>query len=122
MPQIDSDFQIVFEAFETSGNICDIAIDDVALLKYDEITSEQPTTTEEVAGIFDWESCENRCSETESERITTLLLSHFGIYETDDGHMIEKCDCHSECVYLDSCCLDYYSRCSNGEWYSSFFS
>lgn len=115
MPTIKSDFQMVFEAFEMSGNICDIAIDDVALLKYDEITSEQPTSTEEMAGIFDWDSCENRCSETESVRMTELLLSHFGIYETDDEHMVEKCDCNPECGLIDSCCLDYYSRCSNGE-------
>lgn len=110
IPSINSDFQIVFEAFESNGNICDIAIDDVALQKYDDTTSEQPMSTQAISGIFDWESCASRCTETDSERVNGNRT-----FEIQNGQIIEKCDCHLDCVTLGTCCLDFEFYCSDGE-------
>lgn len=103
-----SDFQIVFEARAPKGRITDIAIDDVALLKgadcglANEVTE---SITEEPNGIFNIQSCANRCNETESE-FTNGLLEYLV-----NGKYTEKCDCHLGCIDLFTCCPDYQSIC-----------
>lgn len=103
---IPNDFQIIFEATGSNGLISDIAIDDVALLSGgDCMNFSQSVTTEEVGGIFAIQSCANRCNETESVRLlesTTLI---------QNGKIIEKCDCHLDCLELDTCCTDYQLKC-----------
>lgn len=111
---ITSDFQIIFEATGSNGLINDIAIDDVALLNGgDCIHFTKDKVTEEIGGIYEIQSCANRCNETESVRIngsTTL---------NQNGQIIEKCDCHLNCLELDTCCTDYQLKClesKNRKW------
>lgn len=100
-------FQIIFEATGSNGLISDIAIDDVSLLNGgDCMQFSKSKATEEIGGVFGTQSCENRCNETESVRIsgsTTL---------NQNGKVIEKCDCHWDCLELDTCCIDYLLKCS----------
>lgn len=102
-----TDFQIVIEATGSRGLISDIAIDDVALLKGGDCMKylKHELATTEAGGIFDTQSCANRCSEIESVRRT----SNETFFK--DGHLIEKCDCHQECVDILTCCLDYVTLC-----------
>lgn len=99
-------FQIIFEAAGSNGLINDIAIDDVALLNGgDCLQFAKSKVTEEVDGVFGYQSCVNRCNETESVRIngSTAL--------DQNGKIIETCDCHLECLELDTCCIDYQLKC-----------
>lgn len=102
-----TDFQIVIEATGSRGLISDIAIDDVALLKDGDCMKylKHELVTTEADGIFDTQSCANRCSETESVR----KPNNETFYK--DGHLIEKCDCHQECIDKFTCCLDYVTLC-----------
>lgn len=112
---LDQDFQIVFEA---SGNrsMSNIAIDDVALLNETACMQYGTTepTVEEAGGIYDMQSCVNRCNETQSVRIN----GSFTIVQQDG--LIEKCDCHRDCFVLSSCCYDYRDLCLDGELKSYF--
>lgn len=107
---IDSNFQIIFEASGSNGLISDIAIDDVALMKNGDCTKALalPTesVTEETGGIFDVQSCANRCSEIQSVR-----LNGSKIVPNNNGSIIEMCDCHGDCLSLGTCCTDYQSKC-----------
>lgn len=99
-------FQIIFEATGSNGLINDIAIDDVALLNNgDCLQFSKSKTTEEIDGIFEIQSCANRCNETESVRINGSTTT------TQNGKIIEKCDCHLECLDWDTCCIDYQLKC-----------
>lgn len=110
-------FQLIFEATGSNGLINDIAIDDVALLNGgDCLKFSKNKTTDETDGIFGIQSCANRCNETESMRTngnTTL---------SQNGKIIEKCDCHLECLDLDTCCVDYQLKCPESEIYRFWFS
>lgn len=118
---IDSDFQIIFEATGSNGLISDIAIDDVALMKNGDCIKalQKESVTEETGGIFDVQSCLNRCTETQSVRIngSTVVVEN-------NGTIIEKCDCHADCLSLGTCCTDYQTQCleskNKHESYSSF--
>lgn len=105
---VKTDFQIVIEATGSRGLISDIAIDDVALLKNGDCMnhSKPETSTAEDDGIFYTQSCSNRCLETESVRENSTNNGFF-----KNRHLIEKCDCHQECVDKSTCCLDYVSIC-----------
>lgn len=110
---VKNDFQIIFEARGANSLISDIAIDDVALMKDGDcmqfLTTE--TITEEAEGIYGMQSCANRCSETQSIRANgnkTLIV---------DDKIIEKCDCHQECLDLDTCCTDYQLICLESKNY-----
>lgn len=104
---VDEEFQIVFEATGSRAIISDIAIDDVALLNDGICRGE--TTTESITeddGIYQIQSCVNRCNETQSIR------SNGSKPIIDENHHItEKCDCHSECGDMSSCCFDYLLAC-----------
>lgn len=104
------DFQIVFEAIAVGGRICDIAIDDVSLLQGDDctISTTNETVTEEADGIYDLQSCKNRCNETESAVINALDK----FIHDDNYHIIERCDCHIDCDSMDTCCPDYQLQCN----------
>lgn len=113
---VTTEFQIVIEATGRNGIyvINDIAIDDVALLKDGDcmqfVKNETATVsaTEESGGIYNIQSCANRCSETQSVRGN-------GTDTFIEGQTItEKCDCHPECLDLDTCCPDYKSKCFEG--------
>lgn len=109
--EYDQDFQIVIEATAIRSTRSNIAIDDVALLSGADCTNEETkstvVTTEE-DGIFDAQSCVNRCSETAPylRYVTeaTLTSSNKTVYTLD-------CDCYEGCVDRKSCCLDYRSVC-----------
>lgn len=104
--QMQSDFQIIFEASGSNGLISDIAIDDVALLNGgDCIHFANNKVTEEGDGIFEIQSCANRCNETESVRTTGNVTFY------QNGKLIENCDCHLDCLTLDTCCTDYQLKC-----------
>lgn len=115
---LDGDFQIVIEAKPISGNISDIAIDDVALLTGSRCARSAPTettdATEEPNGVFSVMSCVNRCNETES-------LHNATTFQTDmmTGKQVEVCDCHDQCDDSETCCLDYNDNCLDGETDSS---
>lgn len=93
------------------NRITDIAIDDVALLTGVDCmdggttTTEWETPSEEPDGIFNIQSCENRCTETKS----VFTNGNETIFE--DGETIEKCDCHEDCWNFGTCCIDYQLSC-----------
>lgn len=105
---IPKEFQLVFEA-TGSRTISDIAIDDVSLYNDDtchhsdvsEVTTEVATESD---GIYQMQSCTNRCNETQSARLagTTIVIMN---------RLIEVCDCHMDCLDLETCCYDYNSIC-----------
>lgn len=116
---VESEFQMVFEA-TGSRTISDIAIDDVSL--YNDATCHHDDAAEaiteaatEANGIFQVQSCENRCNETLSVR-----SAYSNTILTDD-HIIEVCDCHADCVDAETCCYDYLSVCNLGKGYNVFF-
>lgn len=115
-----NDFQIIFEATGSKGPINDIAIDDVALLNDgDCLKYLQPDVTkEETEGIYDVQSCNGRCMETESIRNAGDKTS---IANNQTGGLVEKCDCHQECADLNTCCLDYVPICGESERKQFFF-
>lgn len=71
------------------------------------------TITEEEDGIFDSQSCANRCNETEpySGYVTESTV----ISSNNRTVNILQCDCHDGCVDRNSCCLDYRSVCVFGK-------
>lgn len=103
----NADFQIVFEATGSRGLISDIAIDDVSLMKDGDCMKylNRETTFTESDGVFDMQSCANRCLETKSVR------GNNGETIFQEGHLIEKCDCHQQCLDTSTCCWDYISTC-----------
>lgn len=115
IPPTNTDFQIVFEAMVAENRITDIAIDDVALLRGVDCTDggtttpEAETSSDEPGGIYNIQSCENRCAETEP----VFTSGNETIFE--DGQTIEKCDCHEDCLNLGSCCIDYQLICIEGK-------
>lgn len=109
---MNESFQIVFEVRGTRANsIFDIAIDDVALMKGSNCTNNQTESSDvEDGGIYNIETCTERCNETQS----TIFNKKNSIIQpmvTINGSIYEKCDCHTGCVDLDSCCSDYKSIC-----------
>lgn len=111
----DADFQIIFEATGSKGTINDIAIDDVALMNGGDCIKylKLDVVTEETGGIYDSQSCANRCMETESSR--TSGNETFIKIENGTSRIIERCDCHQECEDLSTCCLDYKMYCFDCE-------
>ena len=114
--ELDEDFQIVIEAIGGRVHLSEIAIDDFALLNgVDCIGTEQQSTTqaldEETNGVFDIQSCLNRCNETEPSSVRDETI---GVDLAGKGGIIETCDCHPECEELKSCCLDFRTICVFG--------
>lgn len=107
------DFQIVFEAIADGGRICDIAIDDVSLLHGSDCSLETTSEaiTEESDGIYDIQSCKNRCNETESAIINSLDK----FIHDENYNLIERCDCHFDCDDMDTCCPDYQLQCNTSK-------
>lgn len=109
-------FQIVFEARLGISELTDIAIDDVALIDYSECSGDRDETTvsptEEVGGVFDIQTCANRCQE---ERKSTLA-SDEEIIQNGPGRngVLLHCDCFDGCEDQNSCCPDYRSICVFG--------
>lgn len=114
--EMQDNFQIVIEASATKSRLSDIAIDDVALLNGGdciEETSEIVTDrNDEDGGIYDIQSCVNRCNETTS--ITATTDETITLAPQKARAIIERCDCHPECENMKSCCLDYRSVCVFG--------
>lgn len=100
---------MVFEA-TGSRTISDIAIDDVSLYNdgtchagyVAEVITEAVTESD---GIYKMQSCANRCNETQSARNTgnRTIVEMNGI--------VEVCDCHMDCLDLETCCYDYLNIC-----------
>lgn len=109
---MNESFQIVFEARGTRSNsIFDIAIDDVALMNGSNCTNNQTeSSVVEDEGIYSIQTCVDRCNEKEST-IFNKTLSIMQPMVIINRSIYEKCDCHAECVDLDTCCLDYKSIC-----------
>lgn len=110
------DFQIVFEAIAAGGRICDIAIDDLSLMQGSDCvlssTSETiPTLGEEMDGIYDVQSCKNRCNET----VSAIMSALSAFIHDDNLNIIERCDCHFDCDSMDTCCPDYQLQCNTSE-------
>lgn len=112
---IPNDFQIIFEATGSNGLISDIAIDDVALLNDgDCMHFTKDKVAEEDDGIFGIQSCADRCNETDSVRTNGNTIFN------QNGKIIEKCDCHLNCLVSDTCCTDYQLKClegKNSKWF-----
>lgn len=114
---VETDFQIIFEATGSNGLINDIAIDDVALMNGSDCVkylTPEPVS-EENGGIFGIQSCADRCTETQSVRLNGSTTS------IEDGAIIEKCDCHQECLDLGTCCTDYQIKCLESKRKFRFF-
>lgn len=73
----------------------------------------EAATKEETGGIYDIQSCENRCTETESKFENGL----FDALNSDPHRTkpIEVCDCHSDCSNLKTCCPDYPLKCGESK-------
>lgn len=110
MKPTQADFQIVFEAIAVGGRICDIAIDDVSLLQGTDCTlsTTSEAMIEESDGIFDLQSCKNRCNESESAIINALDK----FIHDENYNLIERCDCHFDCDDMDTCCPDQQLQCN----------
>lgn len=104
------------EATAGRSRLSDIAIDDVSLLTGTDCLTEQfqstESATEEDGGIYDIQSCTNRCNETQPTTSLDTVFTRPG----GKTAIIEKCDCHSGCEDLKSCCLDYRSICVFGNF------
>ncbi|KAJ6635388.1 hypothetical protein Bhyg_13973 [Pseudolycoriella hygida] len=104
------EFQIVIEATAARTSRSNIAIDDVALLSGSDCLNEEfksTTVVSEEGGIFDAESCANRCMERApySRYVTeTIVIQNKTVN-------ILQCDCYDGCEDRNSCCLDYRSVC-----------
>lgn len=123
---VNEDFNIVIEATAGRSVISDIAIDDIALMNNEDCTEaglELQSTTENVpeesGGIFDVMTCANRCNETQSIRFGLSTISKSTSTDSNGG-IIEKCDCHMECIDLGSCCFDYRVACLNDDGVYTF--
>lgn len=129
-------FQIVIQATAGRTHLSDIAIDDVALLIGNEclMESQQMTTVqiEESGGVYDIQSCVNRCNESPPppptppavtpSRNGTSLNTSVGGSETriieeiitngiGKGGVLLHCDCFDGCDDLKTCCIDYKNIC-----------
>ncbi len=112
--QYDQDFQIVIEATAIRTTRSNIAIDDVALLNGADCMNEESKSTavtEEEDGIFDAQSCLNRCQETEPH---SRYVTETNLNSSNKTVNILHCDCYDGCVDRKSCCLDYRSICVFG--------
>lgn len=106
-----ADFQIVFEATVSAAQISDIAIDDVSLLQGADCTvgTSSQAVTQEADGIYDLQSCKNRCNE-----MASVIFNEAEKFIHDENfNLIERCDCHYDCENLDTCCPDYQLQCNN---------
>lgn len=122
--EVEEDFQIVIEALAGRSRLTDIAIDDVALLRGAECFNEALMTstdvaTEEDGGIYDIQSCSNRCNETQPSTTTDETIT---VRAHGKTALIEKCDCHAGCEDIKTCCLDYRSICVFGKFYQVYHS
>lgn len=108
MEELNENFQLIIEGTSIGSHLGDIAIDDVSLIDIDECLNEIPgTTTEETGGIFDIESCVNRCNETHELVLQDIRITRGpGI-----GGFIKKCYCYNDCYLDESCCPDYQPVC-----------
>lgn len=108
------EFQIVIEAMSGFAAYTDIAIDDVALLNgIDCGFVESSTPAEEAGGVFDEESCANRCNETRPlmPGIDEELITN----QTGRGGVLVHCNCFDGCEEMSSCCDDYLRFCDADE-------
>jgi hypothetical protein len=107
----------VIEASIGLNHYSDIAIDDVALLSGADCSNEEFFSTtpviEEAGGVFDVQSCKNRCNETESSVDNRMDVIGDG---PGKGGQILHCDCSSGCGELKTCCLDYAMVCYGGKF------
>lgn len=119
--EYDEDFQIVIEATAVRTLRSNIAIDDVALLRGAECLNEKSKSTSvtpDEDGIYDAQSCVNRCHEntTFSRSVTETILTN-----SNKTVNILECDCYDGCEDQKSCCLDYMSVCVFGRWNVLFY-
>lgn len=119
--EYDEDFQIIIEATAVRTLRSNIAIDDVALLRGAECLNEElksTSVTPEEGGIFDAQSCVNRCQtiSTYSRYVTEVILTI-----SNKTVNILQCDCDDGCEDRKSCCLDYISVCVFGKWFHILF-
>lgn len=109
-------FFLDLDIFQSTTVLLIFSSDDVALLSGADCINEElkstAVTPEEEGGIFDAQSCVNRCDENGpySGYITeaTVTSSNKTVY-------ILQCDCYEGCVDRKSCCLDYRSVCVFGK-------
>jgi MAM domain, meprin/A5/mu/Somatomedin B domain len=110
--QNDEEFQIVIEASIGMSHLSDIAIDDVALMTGAHCTNEQFKSTtpefEKNGGVFDVQTCKDRCRETESmvKNETDVITDGAG-----RNDQVLHCDCFPGCGKLKTCCSDYSAVC-----------
>ncbi|XP_055690132.1 MAM and LDL-receptor class A domain-containing protein 2-like [Lutzomyia longipalpis] len=103
---VQEPFQLFFEA-QMSSSSTDIALDDVELdLGCGAPTENPETTTEESGGVYQMDSCRDRCSEN-----TTVATNGSFVKEQEDDGLSFRCDCHGECLELRTCCPDYLEIC-----------
>lgn len=114
--QFDEEFQIVIEAIAGPTQYSDIAIDDLYLMNGADCINDKYFTTaepiEETGGVFDVQSCANRCNETRSTGIFEEDVANL----TGHGGVILHCDCYDGCEDIKTCCLDYRSVCVFGNY------
>lgn len=109
MEEIQESFQIIFEGTSIGSHLGDIAIDDISLIGSEECWNEKPEqTTEESGGIFNIETCSNRCDEVFTLAIYPDIRITSG---AGSGGFIKKCYCFNGCERVGLCCPDYPLTC-----------
>lgn len=110
--EMHENYQLIFEGTSIGSHLGDIAIDDVSIVDatvcYNEI---RETTTEEYGGVFDFESCTNRCGEGFDVTIASGLRIQTG---PGAGGYIMRCFCYEGCEINNNCCPDYELTCIAG--------
>lgn len=115
LPAVDSEFQLVIEAYAGISKFSDIGVDDLSLLSGDACASArrsdaivQAAVTEEVGGVYEVASCEGRCGQARIANYSADTM----IKDIPGGGVYLTCDC-TDCLADSTCCLDYIALCEN---------
>lgn len=110
--EMHENYQLIFEGTSIGSHLGDIAIDDVGFVDSTACYNEHPTlTTEETGGVFDVQSCANRCNEAFDVTVAGGSRIKSG---PGEGGYIMSCFCYTGCEINDNCCPDYQLICVSG--------
>lgn len=74
---------------------------------FDDMSQTTLIADELTGGVYDIQSCTNRCQETGPSTMTDEIITN----GTGRGGILEHCDCFTGCEDIKSCCPDYITTC-----------